>query len=91
MIAPYLPQLRDFAGLAVTWGLGLVLAFAGTGLAGRRFGVECRMLAGWGALCILLTLWGVLVPVSLRWPAVAFVIAAAATQLVPQTRLHRGD
>ena len=91
MIAPYLPQLRDFAGLAVTWGLGLVLAFAGTGLAGRRFGVECRMLAGWGTLCILLTLWGVLVPASLRWPAVAFVIAAAATQLVPQTRLHRGD
>jgi hypothetical protein len=91
VIAPYLPQLRDLAGLAVTWGVGLVLAFAGTGLVGRRFGVECRMLAGWGALCILLTLWGVLVPASLRWPAIAFVIGAAGTQLVPGTRLQRGD
>jgi hypothetical protein len=86
-----LPQLRDLAGLAVTWDLGLVLAFAGTGIAGRRFGVECRMLAGWGALCIVLTLWGVLVPASLRWPAAAFVVMAAATQLIPQTRLQRGD
>jgi len=91
VIAPYLPQLRDLAGLAVTWGVGLVLAFAGTGLAGRRFGVECRMLAGWGALCILLALWGVLVPASLRWPAIAFVIVAAATQLIRRTRLQRGD
>jgi hypothetical protein len=91
VIAPYLPQLRDLAGLAVTWGLGLVLAFAGTAIVGRRLGVECRMLAGWGALCIVLTLWGVLVPVSLRWPATAFVVAAAATQLIPQTRLQSGD
>jgi hypothetical protein len=91
VIAPYLPELRDLAGLAVTWGLALILACAGTGIVGRRFGVECRMLAGWGALCIALTLWGVLVPASLRWPAAAFVVAAAATQLIPQTRLRRGD
>ena len=91
MIARYLPQLRDLAELGVTWGVGLVLAFAGTGLVGRRLGVECRMLAGWGALCVVLTLWGVLVPASLRWPAIVFVIAAAATQLMPQTRLQRGD
>ena len=91
MSAHYLPQLRDLAGLAVTWGLGLVLVFAGTGLTGRRFGFESRMLAGWGALCIVLTLWGVLVPASLRWPAIAFVIAAAATQLVPSMRLQRCD
>ena len=91
MSAHYLPQLRDLAGLAVTWGLGLVLTLAGTGLAGRRFGFESRMLAGWGALCLVLTAWGVLVPASLRWPAVAFVIAAAATQLVPSLRLQRCD
>jgi hypothetical protein len=91
MSAHYLPQLRDLAGLAVTWGLGLVLTLAGTGLAGRRFGFESRMLAGWGALCLVLTLWGVLVPASLRWPAIAFVIAAAATQLVPSLRLQRCD
>ncbi|MBV9015901.1 MAG: hypothetical protein JO058_09615, partial [Alphaproteobacteria bacterium] len=48
VIASYLPHLDDLAGPAVTWGVGLVLAFAGTGLAGRRFGIECRMIAGWG-------------------------------------------
>lgn len=91
MIALYLPHLGDLAGLAVTWGVGLVLAFAGTGLAGRRFGVECRIIAGWGAPCILMTAWGVLVPASLRWPAGAFVVAAAATQLFSRARLQRGD
>ena len=91
MIAPYLPELHDFVGVAITWGLGLVLAFAGTGLAGRGLGVECRMLAAWGALCIVLTLWGVLVPASLRWPAVAFIVAAAASQLIPGTRLRSSD
>ena len=90
MIAPYLPQLWDFAELIVTWGLAVVLAFSGTALAGR-IGIEYRILAGWGALCIVLTLWGVLVPASLRWPAIAFVIAAAATQFFPQTRLPRRD
>ena len=90
MIAPYLPQLWDFAELIVTWGLAVVLAFSGTALVGR-IGIEYRILAGWGALCIVLTLWGVLVPASLRWPAIAFVIAAAATQFFPQTRLPRRD
>jgi hypothetical protein len=91
VIAPYLPQLHDLAWLAVTWAVGLILAFAGTALAGRRAGVECRIMAGWGALCILLTLWGVLVPASLRWPGLAFIIAAAGAQLSPRARLQRGD
>ncbi|MBV8492623.1 MAG: hypothetical protein JO162_04005 [Alphaproteobacteria bacterium] len=91
MIASYLPHLDDLAGPAVTWGVGLVLAFAGTGLAGRRFGIECRMIAGWGVLCIVMTVWGVLVPANLRWPAAGFVVAAAATQLFPAVRLQRGD
>src|SRR6266542_1659431 len=91
MIAPYLPQPRDLVWLIVTWMVGLVLAFAGTAIVGRRGGVECRIMAGWGALCILLTLWGVLVPASLRWPALAFIIAAAAAQLARRARLQRGD
>lgn len=91
MIAPYLPELWDFAGLAVTWAVGVVLGFAGSALAGRRTGIECRMLAGWGALCILLTVWGVLIPASLRYPAIAFVVLAAATQLFTGMRLQRSD
>jgi hypothetical protein len=91
VIAPYLAQLHDLAWLLVTWAVGLILAFAGTAMIGRRVGVECRIMAGWGALCILLTLWGVLVPASLRWPGIAFIIAAAAAQLSPRARLQRGD
>ena len=91
MIAPYLPQLPDLAWLLVTWAVGLILAFAGTAIIGRRAGVECRILAGWGALCILLTVWGVLVPASLRWPGIAFIIVAAGAQLSPRVRLQSGD
>src|SRR5947207_15597961 len=91
MIAPYLPQLHGLAWLVVTWAVGLVLAGAGSAIIGRRIGVEYRIIAGWGALCILLTLWGVLVPVSLRWPGIAFIIATAAAQLSPRARLQRGD
>jgi hypothetical protein len=89
-VIPYLPQLHDLAGLAVTWGIGLVLAFAGTG---SPAGASASNAGCWpaGALCIVLTLWGVLVAVSLRWPAAAFVVIAAVTQLIPQTRLQRAD
>jgi hypothetical protein len=91
VIAPYLPQLHDLAWLLVTWAVGLILALAGSAVIGRRAGVECRIMAGWGALCILLTLWGVLVPASLRWPGIAFIIAAAAAQLSRRARLQPGD
>src|SRR5207302_4076233 len=43
------------------------------------------------ALCILLTVWGVLVPASLRWPGIAFIIVAAGAQLSPRVRLQSGD
>jgi hypothetical protein len=91
VIGLYLPQLRDFVGLAVTWGVALLLACAGSGIAGRRQAVEIRLLAGWGALCVLLTLWGVLAPASLRWPAIAFAVAAVATQLTQRSRLQGKD
>jgi hypothetical protein len=70
MSAAYLPHPGDLIDVAITWGIGLVLTCAGTALVGRRSGPEYRMLAGWGALCVALTAWGVLLPVSLRFPAV---------------------
>jgi hypothetical protein len=91
VIAPYLPQLHDLVWLLATWAVGLVLALAGTAIVGRRAGFEYRIMAGWGAVCVLLTVWGVLVPASLRWPGIAFIIAAAAAQLSPRARLPRGD
>jgi hypothetical protein len=91
MLAAYLPHPSDLINVALTWGIGLVLTFAGSALAGRRTGVEYRMLCGWGALCAALTVWGVLIPASLRLPAVLFVIAAAASQLSLRARLQADD
>ncbi|HEV8029647.1 MAG TPA: hypothetical protein VGP42_01380 [Stellaceae bacterium] len=91
MSAAYLPHPGDLIDVAITWGIGLVLTCAGTALVGRRSGPEYRMLAGWGALCVALTAWGVLLPVSLRFPAVLFVAVAVASQLKPGARLQADD
>lgn len=91
MIAPYLPGLGDIAEVAITWAICLILALAGTALAGRQAAVECRVVAGWGALCAVLTLWGVFVPASLRLPAIGFLIAIAVAQADPERRLDRAD
>lgn len=71
-----MPQLSSFVGLYQT-----VLAFVAMGLAGRmvcrgRWGVAVHVVAGWGALCVLLTVWGVLTPLSLRIPAIAYLVVS---------------
>lgn len=85
-MTPYLPSLSDLFAVAVTWGVGAVLVLAGAGLTGRRVMPEFQLGAGWGALCVVLTLWGVFVPVDLRVPALAFVAAALAVLLLPRRR-----
>ncbi|MGC2414687.1 MAG: hypothetical protein WA459_18575, partial [Stellaceae bacterium] len=71
----------DLLEVATSWGVGAVLLLAGAGLAGRRVAPEYQIVAGWGGLCLVLTLWGVFVPLSLRLPASAFIIAAAGVLL----------
>jgi hypothetical protein len=63
---------------------------AGAGLTGNRGAPESQISAGWGALCLLLTCWGVFVPLSLRFPAVAFAIAALSIVLLPKRRPNAG-
>lgn len=77
----YLPQPADLPGVAVTWAVGAALLLAGAGMTGRRVAPEYQIVAGWGALCLLLTGWGVFVPLSLRLPAAGFALAAAAVLL----------
>ena len=91
MITPYLPHLSDLVGVAVTWGIGAILLLAGTAVVRPAEPPECRIAAGWGVLCLVLTGWGVFVPLSLRLPAIAFVCLALALQFVPNRRLVRGD
>jgi hypothetical protein len=86
----YLPSVAALATVAITWGIAGVLLLAGGVLGGSRE-PEFRIGAGWGGLCVLLTLWGVFVPVSLRVPAVAFVILALATLLIRHGRLPAAE
>lgn len=74
-----LASIPDFSNL-----MGLVQAcFAVVGmiLAGRlilcgRGGFSLQLMAGWGALCLILTFWGIVSGLSLRIPTVAFAIFA---------------
>ncbi|CUW39138.1 conserved membrane protein of unknown function [Magnetospirillum sp. XM-1] len=81
------------------WLLGvgqIAVAFAAVTLVGRlvlagRFGMGVQALAGWGALCLLLTLWGVLTPLSLRIPATGFLAAALAALVLTRRLAWRED
>lgn len=90
-MALYVPGLENILAVIITWGIAAALLLIGTALCGSRAGPEYRIAAGWGVLCVALTLWGVFVPASLRIPAVAVLIAALAAQLLPGRRVTRAD
>jgi hypothetical protein len=90
-MALYLPGLTDLVGVFVTWGIAAILLLIGTVVAGRGAAAEFRIGAGWGALCVVLTLWGVFLPLSLRIPAMAMLAAALLVQIVVSRRLRRDD
>ncbi|EME69607.1 hypothetical protein H261_12306 [Paramagnetospirillum caucaseum] len=74
----------------------VAIAFAAMCLVGRaclggRHGIGVQAMAGWGALCLLLTLWGVLTPLSLRIPAWGFLAAALAGAALTRKRPWRDD
>jgi hypothetical protein len=74
----------------------VAFAFAAMGLVGRlalagRHGPGLQAMAGWGILCLLLTLWGVLTPFSLRLPAALFLAAAAASLVLARRQPWRDD
>jgi hypothetical protein len=89
-VTPYFPHLQDLLALVTTWAIGAVLLLAGAGLTGNRVAPEFQIGAGWGILCLVLTMWGVFVPLSLRYPAAAFVIAALGVMLLPERRPSSG-
>ena len=91
MIASLVPSVIDFAG----WGgtVFAALVFIGLGrLASRgKSPPEIALVAGWGAVALVLTLWGVVTPLSLRLPAWILVIAGLAGLIAPQSRLSQGE
>jgi hypothetical protein len=72
----YLPHLTDLLDLATTWCIAVILMLAGSALIGRRMPPEIQIGIGWGALCLVLSIWGVMVPLSLVIPAAGFVLMA---------------
>jgi hypothetical protein len=89
----YLPGFAGAFAVGITWAITAVLLLIGTGVASSSGAAapEYRIVSGWGALCAVLTLWGVFVPVSLSIPAIALVTVALAAQLLPARRLTRDD
>jgi hypothetical protein len=73
-------------GLATTWLVAAGLTLAGAMLVGRRMPPEVQIGAGWGGLCLLLTVWGVVTPLSLAIPAVGFAIVAVCVLAFPDRR-----
>lgn len=90
-MALYVPGFENILAVIITWGIGAGLLLVGTALCGSCLAPEYRIAAGWGALCVVLTLWAVFVPASLRVAAVAMLVAALAAQLLPGRRVTRGD
>ncbi len=82
----YLPSATDLGGLATTWLVAVILTLAGAALVGRRLPPEVQIGAGWGGLCLLLTVWGALTPLSLAIPAASFVVAAFCVLAFPDRR-----
>jgi hypothetical protein len=86
----YLPSPTDLGGLATTWLVAVILMLAGAVLVGRRQPPEVQIGAGWGALCLLLTVWGVLTPFSLTIPAAGFVLVVLCVLALPDRRPSPG-
>jgi hypothetical protein len=90
-MSPYLPNdhsLCGAAGLCLTLVLFLLL---GTVCVARGEAPETKLLAGWGAACLVLTLWGVASPVDLRWPLGGLAVAGLAALVVPSWRAGLGE
>src|SRR5579863_846088 len=85
------PSWLDLAG----WGGALFagLAFMGWGrlLTAGRATPEAAMVAGWGAIVVVLTFWGVMTASSLRWPATSAAAIGILAQFVPGVRFGKAE
>lgn len=91
MIALLMPSLAQLVGWAAV-GFA-ALTFIGLGRLVSRGGAlpEIALIAGWGVACWVLTIWGVVLPLSLRIPAIALAVAGVFGLIWPRSRLTRAD
>lgn len=91
MIALLVPSLAQLVGWAAVGFAALI--FIGLGRLMSRGGAlpEIALIAGWGVACWVLTIWGVVLPLSLRIPAVMLASAGIFGLIWPQSRLAAAD
>jgi hypothetical protein len=81
-----LPPPDAWAGFPGLLLAALLCTLAGGAVLGRTSRPETRLVAGWGVLCLWLTLPGVLTGISLRGPAICFALLALASLALPWNR-----
>jgi hypothetical protein len=87
----FLPTAIQAEGLAAVLATGLVMLLLGRAALGPRIAPEIAVIAGWGIVCLVLTLWGVRFTESLRFPAAALVAIAALAAFTERGRLSASD
>jgi hypothetical protein len=90
-LADLLPSWLQLGGLLGIFFAGAVFWLSGRVLARGNGTPELQLFAGWGALCLVLTLWGVATQLSMRWPTLLFLLLAAIALVVPSLRPRRDD
>jgi hypothetical protein len=91
MLETFLPTALQAEGLLAVLASGLVMVMLGRLILGSRALPEIALIAGWGAVSLVLTLWGASTQETMRIPAAALVGVAAIGAFVPRGRLAEPD
>jgi hypothetical protein len=91
LLEAFLPTALQAEGLAAVLVSGLIMLVLGRAVLGERSLPEIALIAGWGVVCLVLTLWGVETPASMRIPAAGLIGVAAIASLKPRAQLKRAD
>jgi hypothetical protein len=90
-IGLFVPSWLDLAGWCGALFAGLAFMGWGRLLTAGRASPEAAMVAGWGAIVVVLTLWGVATASSLRWPAIGVAAIGILAQTVPGLRFGSAE
>jgi hypothetical protein len=91
MLETFLPTALAAEGLLAVFAAGLVMVMLGRLILGSHALPEIALIAGWGAVSLILTLWGASTQGTMRIPAAALVGVAAIGAFMPRGRLGEPD
>lgn len=91
LMETFMPTALQAEGLVAVLASGLIMLVLGRTVLGARTLPEIALIAGWGLVCLVLTLWGVKTPSSMRLPAAVLIAVAAVSALTPRGQLSRSD